>query len=77
MRHVNLIKTGEGRYWISAERDSMDALAAARPRMIETLNRFRRTLEDLGGGLPVEARPATPSRAGQSGPTYANASSNR
>jgi len=29
----------------------MDALAAARPSMIATLDTFRDTLEDLGGGL--------------------------
>jgi hypothetical protein len=29
----------------------MDALAAARPKMIATLDGFRDTLEDLGGGL--------------------------
>ena len=29
----------------------MDALAAARPNMIATLDTFRDTLEDLGGGL--------------------------
>ena len=29
----------------------MDALAAARPKMIATLDSFRDTLEDLGGGL--------------------------
>ena len=53
IRHANIIKTGEGRYCIIAEWDSMDALAAARPQMIETLNSFRGTLEDLGGGLGV------------------------
>lgn len=31
----------------------MDALAAARPNMIATLDIFRDTLEDLGGGLGV------------------------
>jgi hypothetical protein len=29
----------------------MDALAAQRPNMIATLDTFRDTLEDLGGGL--------------------------
>ena len=29
----------------------MDALAAARPNMIATLDTFRNTLEDLGSGL--------------------------
>jgi hypothetical protein len=31
----------------------MAAMAAARPNMITTLNSFRDTLEDLGGGLGV------------------------
>ena len=31
----------------------MNALAAARPHMIATLDTFRDTLEDLGGGLGV------------------------
>jgi len=31
----------------------MDALVKARDRMIVTLNSFRDTLEDLGGGLGV------------------------
>jgi quinol monooxygenase YgiN len=51
IRHANLIRTGEGSYCIIAEWDSMDALAAARPAMIATLDTFRDTLEDLGGGL--------------------------
>jgi hypothetical protein len=53
LRHVNMIKTGERSYCIIAEWDSMEALAAARPNMIATLNSFRHTLEDLGGGLGV------------------------
>ena len=53
LRHVNMIKTGDRSYCIIAEWDSMDALAAARPHMIATLNSFRETLEDLGGGLGV------------------------
>lgn len=51
LRHVNMIKTGERTYCIIAEWDSMDALAAARPAMIKTLDSFRDTLDDLGGGL--------------------------
>jgi hypothetical protein len=31
----------------------MDALAAARPSMVATLDTLRDTLEDLGGGLGV------------------------
>ena len=53
LRHVNLIKTGEGRYCIIAEWDDMEALAKARAMMIATLDRMRDTLEDLGGGLGV------------------------
>ena len=53
LRHVNMVKTGEHSFCIIAEWDSMDALAAARPHMIATLDSFRDTLEDLGGGLGV------------------------
>ena len=53
MRHANIIKTGEERYCIIAEWESMEALAAGRPQMIATLDSFRETLEDLGGGLGV------------------------
>lgn len=45
MRHANMIKTGEGTYCIIAEWDSIDALAAARPYMIMTLDSFRDTLD--------------------------------
>jgi hypothetical protein len=50
---ANIIKTGERAYCIIAEWTDMDALAAARPHMITTLDTFRDTLEDLGGGLGV------------------------
>jgi quinol monooxygenase YgiN len=53
LKHVNMIKTGERSYCIIAEWTDMDALAAARPQMIGTLDRFRDTLEDLGSGLGV------------------------
>ena len=53
LRHANIIAAGDGRYCIIAEWESMDALAACRPQMIATLDRFRETLEDLGGGLGV------------------------
>ena len=53
MRRANIIKTGERSYCIIAEWWDMDALAAARPQMIATLDSFRDTLEDLGGGLGV------------------------
>lgn len=53
LRHVNMMKTGERTYCIIAEWSDMDALANARPQMIATLDSFRDTLEDLGGGLGV------------------------
>lgn len=53
LKRVNMIKTGERAYCIIAEWDDMDALAGARPNMIATLDTFRDTLEDLGGGLGV------------------------
>jgi quinol monooxygenase YgiN len=45
LRHVNLIKTGEQDFCIIGEWDSMDAMAAARPHMIATLDSFRDCLE--------------------------------
>jgi hypothetical protein len=51
--HANIIKTGERAYCIIAEWADMDACIAARPHMIATLDSFRDTLEDLGGGLGV------------------------
>ena len=53
LRHVNIIKTGDRSYCIIAEWDDMDSLAKARPNMIATLDSFRDTLEDMGGGLGV------------------------
>ena len=53
LRGVNLIKTGEQSYCIIGEWDDMDAMAAARPEMIATLDTFRDTLEDLGDGKGV------------------------
>jgi hypothetical protein len=53
LRHANIIKTGERTYCIIAEWSDMESLAAARPTMIKTLDSFRDTLEDLGGGLGV------------------------
>ena len=53
LRHVNMIKTGERGYCIIAEWNDVEALATARPQMINTLNSFRDTLEDLGSGLGV------------------------
>ena len=60
LRHVNIIKTGDRSYCIIAEWTDMDALATARPNMIATLNSFRDTLEDLGGGMGVTDAVAGP-----------------
>src|SRR3954449_2188538 len=51
--HANIIKTGDRSYCIIAEWQDMDACIKARPNMIATLDSFRDTLEDLGGGLGV------------------------
>jgi quinol monooxygenase YgiN len=53
LRHANMIKTGDRTYCIIAEWSDMEALASARMQMGATLNSFRDTLEDLGGGLGV------------------------
>jgi hypothetical protein len=60
LRHVNIIKTGDRSYCIIAEWTDMDALTKARPNMIATLNSFRDTLEDLGGGMGVTDAVAGP-----------------
>jgi hypothetical protein len=51
--HINIIKTGDRAYCIIGEWADMDALAKARSNMIATLDSFRDTLDDLGGGLGV------------------------
>lgn len=53
LRHANIIKAGERSFCIIAEWDDLDALGGARAHMIETLNSFRDTLEDLGEGCGV------------------------
>ena len=50
LKKVNMIKTEERSYCIIGEWADM---AAARPKMIATLDSFRDTLEDLGAGLGV------------------------
>jgi hypothetical protein len=45
LRHVNMIQTGDQTYCIIGEWDSMDALAAARPQMIATLDTFREMID--------------------------------
>ena len=53
LKHANMIKTGDHTHCIIAEWTDMESLAMARPNMIATLDSFRDTLEDLGGGLGV------------------------
>ncbi len=53
LRHANMIKTGERMYCVIAEWSDTEALANARTQMIASLDSFRDTLEDLGGGLGV------------------------
>ena len=51
LQSAQIVKTGDRSYCIIAQWSDMDALAAARPQMIATLDSFRDTLEDLGGDL--------------------------
>jgi quinol monooxygenase YgiN len=53
LKHANMIKTGDRTFCIIAEWTDIDALANARPNMIATLDSFRDTLEELGGGLGI------------------------
>jgi heme-degrading monooxygenase HmoA len=53
LEHAKVIKTGERTYCTIAEWSDMDSVAKARANMITTLDSFRETLEDLGGGLGV------------------------
>jgi Antibiotic biosynthesis monooxygenase len=53
MRSVAIIQTGERDFCLIGEWDNMEAIVAARPKMIETLDRSRALLEDLGGDLGV------------------------
>jgi heme-degrading monooxygenase HmoA len=48
-----LIKTGERTYCLVGEWDNFDAIVAARPALIASLDGMRDMLEDLGGGLGV------------------------
>ena len=60
LRNAHIIKTGDQHYSIIAEWPDMDVCVAARPAMIATLNGFRDTLDDLGGGLGVTDPVAVP-----------------
>ena len=53
LKHACMIKTGDRAYCVIAEWPDMETLENARPNMIATLDSFRDTLEDLGGGLGV------------------------
>lgn len=53
LKTLRVVKTGEREYFIVGEWTGMDAMAAARPAMIATLDEFRGRLEDLGGGIGV------------------------
>ncbi len=50
MRNFWLVKTGERSFCVVGEWDSMEALVKARPAMIDSLDKLRPLLEDLGGG---------------------------
>lgn len=52
-RRAALVKTGDRAYCLIGEWDSFDAIVAARPQMIASLDGMRHLLEDLGGGLGV------------------------
>ena len=53
MKALRVVQTGERDFCVIGEWSGMDALAAARPKMIAILDGFRDKLEDLGGGLGV------------------------
>jgi hypothetical protein len=53
MKSLRVIQTGERDFCFLGEWTGMDALTAARPKMIAILDQFRDKLEDLGGGLGV------------------------
>lgn len=53
LRSAYVAKVGERDFVFVGEWDDMDALAAARPRMVAELDRIRDCLEDRGGGLGV------------------------
>lgn len=48
-----IIKTGERSYCLIGEWSSAEALVAARPAMIQTLDGFRAVLDDLGDGRGI------------------------
>lgn len=52
-RNVWLVKSGERSFIVVGEWADMDAMVAARPAMIASLDKLRPILEDLGGGRGV------------------------
>jgi hypothetical protein len=52
-RRLSIIKTGDRTFCFVGEWDSYDDIVAARPAMIQQLDKVRSLLEDLGGGLGV------------------------
>ena len=49
--HGGIIKTGDQNFCLIGTWSSQDAMVAARPAMIKTLDSFRAVLEDQGNGL--------------------------
>jgi Antibiotic biosynthesis monooxygenase len=52
-RRAVLVKTGDRSYCFIGEWENFSDIVVARERMVGILDRFRDTLEDLGGGLGV------------------------
>jgi hypothetical protein len=50
---LTVVRTGDRDFCFIGEWSGMEALAAARPAMIASLDKLRDKLEDLGGGLGV------------------------
>lgn len=53
MRAFTIIQTGDRDFCVIGEWNDREALVAARPKMIATLDRFRDMLDDLGSDLGV------------------------
>jgi hypothetical protein len=53
MKALRVVQTGERDFCVIGEWTGMEALAAARPKMVAVLDQFRDMLEDLGGGRGV------------------------
>ena len=53
LEHGVIVKTGDQTFCLIGRWSSQDAMVAARPAMIKTLDSFRALLEDQGGGRGV------------------------